>query len=97
MANFKQSRNYCGRAVCYSEFKDYSAALKDLTEAIRLCPDYAMPYYFYKAKAYESMQNRAAAAAERKKAANLPPLPKFMTQYFSRDKGFKDAVAAMQA
>ncbi len=95
MAKYKQSRNYLGRGACYLRFRDYSAAVKDLTEAIRICSDYSPPY-ISRAAAYEALGKKKAALSDREKAATLGLVPKFIAQHLKNDQGMKQAVDVLK-
>lgn len=77
MLRFKQSRNYSTRGACYLAMKNYDAAVKDLTDAIVLCPDYSSPYS-NRAKAYKALKKDRAAFNDIAEASNLETLPKFL-------------------
>jgi tetratricopeptide (TPR) repeat protein len=63
---------YQERSVCSLETGNYMLAVADLTEAIKLRPDYA-PNYESRAKAYNLIGNKALADADLKTARALSP------------------------
>jgi tetratricopeptide (TPR) repeat protein len=58
------------RGLAYNERKQYDKAVADLTEAIRLKPDYAEAFEI-RAAAHEKLGKKAAAANDREKAKQL--------------------------
>ncbi len=77
MANFNKSQILIARGICLTQEKRFTEAEKDLTEAIRLCPDFNLPYNF-RAKVYTAAGKIGLAADDTAKASGLPSMPTFL-------------------
>jgi tetratricopeptide (TPR) repeat protein len=62
---------YQNRGYVYLQLHDYGRGIADLTEAIKLRPTYKTNY-LNRARAYDLTGQKAAADADRAKAASLP-------------------------
>jgi tetratricopeptide (TPR) repeat protein len=63
---------WAGRAWAYNGLKDYSKALSDASEAIRLKSDFALPFR-ERAEANKQLGNQLQADADLRRARQLDP------------------------
>jgi tetratricopeptide (TPR) repeat protein len=72
MLNYKLSWDYANRAFCYCSLRQFDLAIPDLSEAIKLRPDYDVNYR-NRAEAYRQLGKTDLQKKDLATANSLPP------------------------
>ncbi len=78
---------YFNRGIIYKYLKNYSQAIEDYTQAIKLNPNYARAYY-ERGNAYKNLENYSQAIEDYTQAIKLNP--NFGRVYYNRGLAYKE-------